>query len=209
SHFMARTGLALNSWAAGGPCAGASSFFSQEPKAMMRMGRTITMSFLAPFFGMLAVLVLSPSSAKAQSCNPPSVFATPILGSPGGCGLVVNYIAPYFSNGNINAVAVADFNGDGKIDVVMALNGGNGNYGVAVLLGNGDGTFSGPIFSAPCCSPDLRGENWVVVGDFNGDGKPDIAVGTSDGWAAILLGNGDGSFTLKSYWGVTPCCSGP
>ena len=46
------------------------------------------------------------------------------------------------------ALAVADFNGDGRLDVAVADSGdGNGNgQGVSILMGNGDGTFQAPIF---------------------------------------------------------------
>jgi hypothetical protein len=70
---------------------------------------------------------------------------------------------------------VADFNGDGKLD--LATNSG-------VLLGNGDGTFQ-PLLPYP------TGFNGTVYSacDYNGDGKLDLA--TSSG---VMLGNGDGTF---------------
>lgn len=91
-------------------------------------------------------------------------------------------------------VAVADFNGDGKLDYVTA---NNGNNTIGVALGNGDGTFKSPSSISVACNPVS-----VAIGDFNGDGKPDLAVST-DGCSpgtngvAILLGNGDGTFTAK------------
>ncbi len=84
-------------------------------------------------------------------------------------------------------VTVADFNGDGKLDVAIA-NGQVNN--VAVLLGNGDGTLRAPVFCAAQKSP-----SWIAAGDFNGDGLLDMAVTnfTSNN-VSILLGNGDGTF---------------
>jgi len=86
------------------------------------------------------------------------------------------------------AVALADVNGDGKLDVLAASWAG---YGVAVFLGHGDGTFG-----AEADYPVASGyANSIAVGDFNGDGKIDIV--TSDPFGSIvsiLLGNGDGSF---------------
>jgi large repetitive protein len=66
-----------------------------------------------------------------------------------------------------SALAVADINGDGKLDLV-----GTFFSGFDVLLGNGDGTFRAPITTAG------SGTNYtsLAVGDFNGDGKPDVAV---------------------------------
>lgn len=68
--------------------------------------------------------------------------------------------------------------------------------GLLELLGNGDGTFASPsTITAPFVNagapipPDA-----VVVGDFNGDGKIDLAV-SCNGGIVILLGNGDGTFT--------------
>jgi hypothetical protein len=95
-------------------------------------------------------------------------------------------------------VAVGDFNGDGKLDLAVA---GYGlyldSYGywhdfdetVRVLLGKGDGTFQ-PAQAFPAgYSPQC-----VAVGDFNGDGKFDLAVANLIGGVSVLLGKGDGTF---------------
>src|ERR1700730_2451364 len=89
-------------------------------------------------------------------------------------------------------VVVADFNGDGKLDIAVA-NGGSGN--VSILLNNGDGTFAPAMNFAAGDNPSV-----IAVADFNADGKLDLAVfqpGNSDlsvaGSVNVLLGNGDGS----------------
>lgn len=98
-------------------------------------------------------------------------------------------------------VAVADVNGDGKLDLVVA------NQAVAVLLGNGDGTFQ------PGVAYGLAGDapvepNSVVVADVNGDGKPDLLVSLYGAQVDVLLGNGDGTFQPAVVYGPGCCGQG-
>ena len=93
-----------------------------------------------------------------------------------------------YASGGEDAIAsaVADFNGDGKLDVVTS-NGKSATLGV--LLGRGDGSFqAAQTYSSGATMP-----RPVAVGDFNGDGKTDIVVAGS-GFVGVLLGNGDGTF---------------
>jgi hypothetical protein len=90
----------------------------------------------------------------------------------------------------VHSVAVSSLRSNGTNDVV-ALS----QEGLAVLLGNGDGTVQSPVFlDAGQSFPQS-----FVVGDFNGDGKPDIV--TSGGGVNFLAGNGDGTFAAPV---VTP-----
>jgi hypothetical protein len=94
-----------------------------------------------------------------------------------------------------SSLAVGDVNGDGKLDLVVNSIGGEDSTisQFGVLLGNGKGAFSAPIFNAPQGGED--GD--VVLGDFNNDGRLDVAVGgeatLADGLAEFN-GNGDGTF---------------
>jgi hypothetical protein len=94
---------------------------------------------------------------------------------------------------NVNNAAVADFNGDGKPDLVLSLPDANQ---VQIALGNGDGTFSA---LSPISVP--QGVYAVVTADLNGDGKPDLIVASNG--ITILLGKGDGTFTTKGTISVS------
>ena len=131
------------------------------------------------FVILVALAVIAPVTGAGKASAHSGILgaqpSTPLF-SP-----VVHYNSP--GRGSAS-VAVADLNGDGKPDLVVAsILGGP----LGVLLGNGDGTFQtavgtgGPAFS-------------VAVADLNGDGKPDLVVTTLTSTIGVLLGNGDGSF---------------
>ena len=96
--------------------------------------------------------------------------------------------------------AIADFNGDGKLDLVIPGYDGN-TFTVAwyLLLGNGDGTFQTPS-SLPFTGIMALS---VVAGDFNGDGKADLVAAAYDSngapWLEVALGNGDGTFKTPVF----------
>jgi hypothetical protein len=96
---------------------------------------------------------------------------------------------------SIGSIAVADFNGDGALDIVYTSidHSDVTNNGIWVALGNGDGTFAASALVTT--TPDgAYGE--VVAGDLNGDGFIDLVVANGDdpGTISILAGNGDGTF---------------
>jgi hypothetical protein len=91
------------------------------------------------------------------------------------------------------AGVVADFNGDGKLDMAVAETGSPDGQ-VSVQLGNGDGTFQSPIVS-PLTVEALNSGDLLIGGDFNGDGKEDLLIPDDyDTGFEVLLGNGDGTF---------------
>jgi uncharacterized protein (TIGR03437 family) len=100
--------------------------------------------------------------------------------------------SPFTSVSGPGSVAVGDFNGDGRPDLAIA-NANSNN--VTVLLGNGAGGFT-----AAAGSPFPAGQMpmFVAVGDFNGDGRPDLAIANHDGHVTVLLGNGSGGFTAAA-----------
>jgi VCBS repeat protein len=100
---------------------------------------------------------------------------------------------------NPKAIAVGDFNHDGKRDLAVVNYGdptANNNGNVSILFGNGDGTFQAAKNVAIG-----KNSTALVVGDFNGDGNDDLALMrpgdptmNDDGDVTIFLGNGDGTF---------------
>lgn len=108
------------------------------------------------------------------------------------------------------SIVVADLNGDGNPDVIVANSGTNPDGSAvntaSILLGNGNGTFQ-PAYTL---STDLAPEV-VTAADLNHDGKVDLIVGgtlpnfsADNGPVDILLGEGDGSFqpeqTLSGFF---------
>ena len=98
---------------------------------------------------------------------------------------------PYFT-------AIADFNKDGNADIAVTNNADNT---LSILLGNGDGTFTEALGS-PILGLDYTPVG-IVAADFNNDGHVDLAVADYystgqyvPGHVAVLLGNGDGTFTV-------------
>jgi hypothetical protein len=90
-----------------------------------------------------------------------------------------------------SGLLAADFNGDGIPDLARAA--ALDTAGVGILLGNGDGTFQ-PVQI-------FEGSSYgIVAGDFNADGKLDLAVGANAIGAGILLGNGNGTFQPVQYF---------
>ncbi len=104
--------------------------------------------------------------------------------------------ASYGSGTNPFSVAAGDLNGDGKIDLAVG-----GRDRASVLLNLGNGTFAAAVNYSYATDP-YNGSGQIVIGDLNGDGRPDLAGNTlTDPCSAVvvLLNQGSGVFGAPSY----------
>jgi hypothetical protein len=105
-----------------------------------------------------------------------------------------------WSNNNYSPTPlVGDFNGDGKTDIALL---GPAPWGgiVPVAFSNGNGTFSITIYSNSIGTMALTPNAQPLVGDFNHDGKADIALSGPSGWKSVpvAFSNGDGTFNTTN-----------
>jgi hypothetical protein len=96
--------------------------------------------------------------------------------------------ASFVANNEPSCIGLGDFNHDGKIDMAVVAGGSNTNT-IAIMLGNGDGTFQKAIYYTAGV-----GAQFITVADFNHDGNLDLAVASESPYISIMLGNGDGTF---------------
>ena len=179
-----------------------------------------------------------PDVVMAAACSAPTFPAgsgsAGIPGCPASGYSVVVYLgngdgtfgSPIISGGpapGLRSIAVGDFNGDGKLDIVGAsdCNSQDCSSGaITILLGNGDGTFTpGAMYAI---NGAVIGANTITAGDLNVDGKQDFVVtlacdfsygGCAQGAVKVYLGNGDGTFQAPNSYpsvgnGVIPVVVG-
>jgi hypothetical protein len=143
------------------------------------------------------------------SGNSSATSVTLLLGNGDGTFLATNR---YYNAPDAISLAQGDFNRDGKLDLAVTAQNSDG-YGnlISILLGNGKGVF----WAARNFSTDSNNYIWpqgLTVGDWNGDGKLDVAVTDtaqefgSYGALQIIFGNGDGTFQPPASYqlGINP-----
>jgi hypothetical protein len=147
--------------------------------------------------------VTNSSNFPIQNAFQPAFGGGTCAGAPCGDAFATKIAFWYAPAVNYSAgtqpisVAMGDFNGDGFQDLAVPnFNMGLPGATVGVLLNNGDGTFSSAVNY-----PVDNGPQSVAVGDFDGDGIPDLVTANYSGTVSVLLGNGDGTFRPAVNYG--------
>jgi hypothetical protein len=148
-------------------------------------------------FGSLVAVGDFNGDGKVDLAGSDSVNVYILLGNGDGTFQPPIWYTFGFEPYGIESISVGDVNNDGKPDLIIAgsLQDFSSSALVTVMLGNGDGTFQ----PQPGINAGAIPSNVAIgaVGDFNGDGNLDIVTINGDNStnnAAILLGNGDGTF---------------
>ena len=197
-NFDGITDLALASGAAVVVALGNGDGTFQQKATYTLPGNILTMAlgdFNSDAKADLAVFTFSPSSLYLLLGNGDGTLQSPVTTSTA-------------SEPEADYVATADFNGDGRLDIVTA-GGGPSVGGAAVYLGNGDGTFQPAVVVSN--GPAGTSYGGVAAADLNGDGNPDViyfsTTGTTRSFNSnvlTLINNGDGTFQQTSVSAPVP-----
>ncbi|MBV9744203.1 MAG: VCBS repeat-containing protein, partial [Acidobacteriia bacterium] len=148
----------------------------------MRLAAVIWIGAVVPGFAQPH----SPPSSLPQTISHATVPSGSFVTAPGG---------PYLFGGNPPIQVTGDFNGDGIPDLAI---GDNTNGVVSILLGTGNGGFSGAPSSPFAIG---AGALQMAAGDFDGDGRTDLVVvlvpPSSISVVFVLLSDGSGGFTTS------------
>jgi len=135
-----------------------------------------------------------------------------IFNGNGTGGFTTAPAATYATGKGPVAIIAGDFNGDGNLDLAVA-NGTDGTISILLGKSSGNGTFNPQVtYSLPGISLKITTPTALTVGDFNGDGIPDLAVAQSattlallptNGSVAVMLGDGTGAFPIANGTQVT------
>lgn len=157
-----------------------------------------TPRFVGPFLCLLPAMLLGG--------NDPGT-ATPLIQSVNAvAGGVFQAASNYGAGTNPAFVAIGDFDGDTRLDLVTTNNfvDSHTKGAVNVLLGNGDGTFKPPVAYNVGGNP-----VFVIAVDLNHDNKTDLVVGNGQKYVSVLLGTGNGTFSPAVQYPVNnPMTSG-
>jgi hypothetical protein len=136
----------------------------------------------------------------ADSCGQSPCTASDVgvlLGN--GDGSFQSMVGYSASQKNVHSPVAADFNSDGRVDLVAGT-----DSGLVIFAGKGDGTFSSPVF--------LNANNaysTLALGQFDANTVPDIAItnagqaGGDRGFVGVLLGEGNGKFVGKTVGSIS------
>ncbi len=147
--------------------------------------------------GIPDVIVTNCGTATDIICPSGPSFVGVLLGNGNG---TLRPVVLYPSGGTgALSLSIADVNRDSMPDIVVANEQGPGGFPrsvgvVAILFGNGDGSFQAPVAASS------EGAHTVSVEDVNADGNPDLIVLTGGSRIEVLLGNGHGAFGSPSYY---------